>query len=100
MPQIIKLDNKMIMNDDRKAIGRTRKTVRIVGHPTVISARHLKYKSQESCYCIRLRRESLRTQYRSTLRHTSIPQYIFMPWCSIKLGCNSLGLEGGVFIYN
>jgi hypothetical protein len=59
MPQIIKLGNKMIMNDDIKGIGRTRKTVRIVGHPTEISARHLKHKSHENYYCIRVRRESL-----------------------------------------
>jgi hypothetical protein len=31
----------MIINDDRKGIARTWKTVRIVGHPTEISVRHL-----------------------------------------------------------
>jgi hypothetical protein len=98
MPQIIKLDDKMTMKDDRNGIGRTMKTVRIAGHPTEFPARHLEGRSQESCHCIRVRCESLRTQHRSTLRHTSIPQYIFMPWCSIKLRCNSLRLEGGVFI--
>jgi hypothetical protein len=63
MTKIIKLEDKIIMNDDRKGIGKIQKTVRIFGQPTEISARQLKHKSLNLVFSIPECLRNIRVKY-------------------------------------